>query len=106
MCSYSYFTGLTNVKQIGEGGGGVIPEPKVFVKQANIILHSFYVQSEFLQNLHGADGAPFFVFMPFWYSASRPSPVSRRVLLSSLRVSLFFSKSACLPLKPPLLPLL
>ena len=35
---------------------------------------------------------PFLVFMPFWYSASRPSLVSRRVLLSSLRVSLFFPK--------------
>lgn len=35
---------------------------------------------------------PFLVFMPFCYSASRPSLVSRRVLLSSLQVSLFFLK--------------
>lgn len=59
MCSYSYFTGLTNVKQIGEGGG-VIPEPKVFVKQANIILHSFYVQSEFPPKSAWGRWSPFF----------------------------------------------
>lgn len=28
MCSYSYFTGLTNVKQIGEGGGGLYLNPR------------------------------------------------------------------------------
>lgn len=35
---------------------------------------------------------PLLVFMPLCYSASRPSLVSRRVLLSSLQVSLFFLK--------------
>lgn len=35
---------------------------------------------------------PFLVFMPFWYSASRPSLVSRRLLRSSIQVSLFFLK--------------
>lgn len=44
------------------------------------------------------------VFMPFWYSHSRPFLVSWRVLHALHSPSLFvLSKSACLPLKPPLL---
>lgn len=58
---------------------------------ANIILNLCYIQSEFFKICMG-QMEPFLVFMPFCYSASRPSLVSRRVLLSSLQVSLFFLK--------------
>lgn len=58
---------------------------------ANIILNLCYIQFEFSKICMG-QMEPFLVFMPFWYSASWPSLVSRWVLLSSLQVSLFFLK--------------
>lgn len=56
---------------------------------ANIILSLYYIPSEFFRICMG-QMEPFLVFMPFCYSASWPCLVSRRVLLSSRRVSLFF----------------
>lgn len=72
----------------------------------NIILNLCYIQSEF-SKICMVQMEPFSVFMPFWYSASRPFLVSRRVLHALLSPSLFvLSKSACVPLKTPLLPCL
>lgn len=62
-----------------------------FSHMANIVLNLCYTQSEFSKICMGQMEA-FLVFMPFWYSASWPSLVSRRVLLSYLQVSLFFLK--------------
>lgn len=73
---------------------------------ANIILNLYYIQSEFSKICMGQMEA-FLLFMPFWYSASWPFFISRQVLHALCFLSLFvLSKSACLPLKPPLLPVL
>lgn len=62
-----------------------------FLVPGNIILDLGSMQSEFSQ-ICMVQMDPALVFMPFWYSASRPSLVSRRLLLSSIQVSLFFLK--------------
>lgn len=72
------------------------PEPTVFVKQ--IILTrptSYWICITFTLNSSESVWGRwklFLVFMPFCYSASWSCLVSRRVLLSSLWVSLFFLK--------------
>lgn len=64
----------------------------------SILLNLWYFQS-LVQQMDAV-----LVFMPFWYSHSRPFLLSWRVLRAPHSRSLFVpSKSACLPLKPPLL---